>query len=88
MVVFDLMSNHESENESKLPETPGSLPQEPVEARPNVGQVSPDNYPEPANAVDVAGSGRGEGPGESSQNYAPGGTSVGAAKTDEVASED
>jgi hypothetical protein len=75
------MSNHISENEDQRPETPGGLKSEPVEARPGVGQVSPEDYPEPANAVDVAGSGRGDGPGESGQNYAPGGTSVGAAKT-------
>ena len=81
------MSNNESDNEKTLPETPGSLDQERVEDRPNVGQVSPDDYPEPANAVDVAGSGRGDGPGESGQNYAPGGTSVGAAKDGEGASD-
>ena len=27
-------------------ETPGGLPQEPVEDRPNVGTVSPDDYPD------------------------------------------
>ena len=81
------MSNHESENEEKLPETPGGLKPEPVEDRPHVGQVSPKDYPEPANAVDVAGSGRGDGPGKSGQNYAPGGTSTGAAKTGEGASD-
>lgn len=81
------MSNHESENEEKLPETPGGLKPEPVEDRPHVGQVSPEDYPEPAIAVDGAGSGlgRGDGPGESAQNYAPGGTSVGAAKKGEDA---
>jgi hypothetical protein len=81
------MSNHDSVNEEKLPETPGGLKPEPVEARPGVGQVSPEDYPEPANAVDVAGSGRGEGPGESGQNYAPGGSSGGAAKKGEGASD-
>ena len=81
------MSNHETENEEKLPETPGGLKPEPVEDRPSVGQVSPEDYPEPANAVDVAGSGRGGGPGESGQNYAPGGTSAGAAKKGEGASD-
>jgi hypothetical protein len=80
------MSDHGSKNKEKLPETPGGLPPEPVEARPRVGQVSPGEYPEPANAVDVAGSGRGDGPGESGQNYAPGGTSVGASKENEGAS--
>lgn len=80
------MSNHVSENEEKLPETPGGQKPEPVEDRPHVGQVTPEDYPEPANAVDVAGSGRGDGPGESGQNYAPGGTSTGAAKTGEGAS--
>lgn len=29
-------------------ETPGSLPQEPVENRPSVGTVSPDDYPDAA----------------------------------------
>lgn len=77
------MSNHESENEEKPSETPGGLKPKPVADRPHVGQVSPEDYPEPANAVDVAGSGSGDGPGESGQNYAPGGTSVGAAKKGE-----
>jgi hypothetical protein len=81
------MSNHESENEKKLPETPGGIDQERVEDWPNVGEVTPEDYPEPANAVDVAGSGRGDGPGESGQNYAPQGTSVGAAKKGEGASD-
>ena len=81
------MSNHDSENQEKLPEAPGGLKPEPVEARPGVGQVSPEDYPEPANAVNVAGSGRGDGPGESGQNYAPGGSSVGAAKKGESASD-
>ena len=81
------MSNPESENVEKLPETPGGLKPEPVEDRPHVGQASPEDYPEPANAVDVAGSGRGDGPGESGQNYALGGTPTGAAKTGEGASD-
>ena len=77
------MNSDNSETEEKLPDTPGGLKPEPVENRPGVGQVEPEDYPEPANAVDVAGSGRGDGPGESGNNYSPGGSSVGASKDGE-----
>ncbi|QDP19929.1 hypothetical protein [Sphingomonas xanthus] len=41
-------------NEAKRAETPGGQQPEPVEERPNVGQVSPNDYPEPASGADVA----------------------------------
>jgi hypothetical protein len=37
------MDEHKDQNES---DTPGGLPQEPVEDRPNVGIVEPEDYPE------------------------------------------
>lgn len=66
-----------SENESTLPDTPGGQPPEKVEDRPSVGQVEPEDYPEPANAAQDMGAGE---PGESSENYDPRGTAAGAAK--------
>lgn len=79
---YQRMTNDPPRNQSDQPDTPGGQPQERVEDRPDVGQVSPDDYPEPASGADLGGgdvAGR-EGPGESGQNYAPGGTSAGADK--------
>jgi hypothetical protein len=68
------MNDNENDNEAALPDTPGGLPQEKVEDRPRVGQVSPDDYPEPASGSDPVG----ESPGRSGQNYDPKGSSAGA----------
>lgn len=74
------MSN---EGKNERGDTPGGQKPEKVEDRPSVGTVNPEDYPEPANAVDVAGSGRGDGPGQSGENYQPGGSSTGADRTDD-----
>ena len=75
------MTNDRTGTESDQPETPGGQPQERVEDRPNVGEVSPEDYPDPASGADLGGDVAGrDGPGESGQNYAPGGTSAGGDK--------
>lgn len=76
------MTDDTRDIDSDQPDTPGGQPQERVEDRPHVGTVTPQDYPDRASGADlgggdVAGS---EGPGESGQNYAPGGTSAGADK--------
>lgn len=68
------MTDDNKRSQSDQPATPGGQPPERVEDRPDVGQVSPEDYPEPAGG-DVAGD---EGPGEPGQNYQPGGTSAGS----------
>ena len=71
---YQRMTNDPPRDQSDQPDTPGGQPQERVEDRPGVGQVSPDDYPEPASGADLGGgdvAGR-DGPGESGQNYAPG----------------
>ncbi len=76
------MTSDTPRTETDQPDTPGEQPPERVEDRPDVGQVSPEDYPEPASGADMGGgdvSGN-EGPGESGQNYAPGGTSAGAGR--------
>lgn len=45
------------DNNAEASETPGGLPQEKVEDRPNVGTVTPEEYPD-AQAKDASGSGR------------------------------
>ena len=76
-----LMTNHSPRPESDQPDTPGGQPQERVEDRPDVGQVSPEEYPEPASGADLGGDVAGDqGPGESGQNYEPRGTSAGSDK--------
>lgn len=75
------MTDDTTRNHSDQPETPGGQPQERVEDRPDVGQVSPQDYPDPASGADLGGDVAGdEGPGESGQNYQPGGTSAGSDK--------
>lgn len=77
------MTHDPSERPSDQPETPGGQPQERVEDRPHVGQVSPDDYPDPASGADLGADVAGrEGPGESGQNYQPRGTSAGASDED------
>lgn len=49
------MSDHNSEREPSG--TPGGLPREPVDDRPNVGTTTPDQYPD-AQDKDASGSGR------------------------------
>ncbi|MES2903218.1 MAG: hypothetical protein V4696_03450 [Pseudomonadota bacterium] len=55
----------EPDRNGELNETPGSLPPEQVEDRPNVGTVEPDDYPE-ARENDAGGSDRGRDGGVSS----------------------
>ena len=70
------MTDHD---DTDRPTTPGGQPPEKVEDRPGVGQVRPDDYPEPADGSDAVGDA--DGPGESSQNYQPQGTAAGASKS-------
>ena len=70
------MNDNENDNEVTLPDTPGGIPQERVEDRPRDGQVSPQDYPEPA--------GGSEGPGRSGQNYDPRGSAAGASSGDQA----
>ena len=75
------MTNDRDSTRSDQPGTPGGQPQERVEDRPGVGQVSPEDYPDPASGADLGGDVAGEeGPGESGQNYQPAGTSAGGSK--------
>lgn len=75
------MTEDTKRTQSGQPGTPGGQPQERVEDRPGVGQVSPEDYPEPASGADLGGDVAGdEGPGESGQNYQPAGTSAGSGK--------
>lgn len=66
----------------KNSETPGGLPPEKVENRENVGQANPKDYPDPAKLDEP------KGPGQSVDNYAPKGTSTGAAKDPEAPNAD
>ncbi|WP_162887998.1 hypothetical protein [Sphingomonas mesophila] len=70
----------EDRTRSDQPDTPGGQPQERVEDRPDVGTVTPEDYPEPASGDDLGGGdvAARDGPGESGQNYEPRGTSSGA----------
>lgn len=73
------MTHDSTHTHSDQPDTPGGQPQERVEDRPDVGQVSPEDYPDPASGADLGADVAGEqGPGESGQNYQPRGTSAGA----------